>query len=257
MAVKSIECSENSQLPPTHATEGSASQVTAVAGVMPPVGQNRTPPNGPPNARRVAKPPAASAGKNLNRAYPNSRPRMISVAVATPGSRGTPRCAAARARDSVKPGDTANFAPALIAASRSRSQSTVPAPTTTPGTRLISEITSRAAGVRRVTSRTGKPPEKKASATRRAGDASARTSTGTTGAIAKTLSMFTSPPLCVRHSEPFSMQVFPMQTGNSALLCKDRLNCPNLGARASSRNLLDLQGSVSPIDICRVIARRK
>ena len=58
------------QLPPTQSTEGSASQSGAVASVIPPVGQNRTAPNTAACAFSALIPPAASAGKNLNRSSP-------------------------------------------------------------------------------------------------------------------------------------------------------------------------------------------
>ena len=90
---------------------------------------------------------------------------------------------AARARGSVRPGLTMNFAPAFSDASRSAGLSTVPAPTMAPSTFAISAITSSAAGVRNVTSSTVSPPRTSASAIGRAWATSSITSTGITGHI--------------------------------------------------------------------------
>src|SRR5581483_1722368 len=88
MAARSGGPGGTSQLPPTHSTASSASHSGAVASVMPPVGQKRHCGNGAASAFSAGIPPAATAGKNLNRLKPVSRPRMMSDAVATPGRNG-------------------------------------------------------------------------------------------------------------------------------------------------------------------------
>ena len=149
---------------------------------MPPVGQNRTCPKTAASDLSAGRPPDAVAGKNLKRVSPMSRPRMMSPALAVPGRKGMPLLIAALPSGSVRPGLTMNFAPAAILASRSVGLSTVPAPMMAPSTLAISAITSSAAGVRRVTSRTVRPPRTRASAIGRAYATSSTTSTGMTGA---------------------------------------------------------------------------
>src|SRR4051794_19604460 len=92
-----------------------------------------------------------------------------------------PRSIAASVSGAVRPGLTMKRAPASMAASRSQGLSTVPAPTTAPSTRAIARITSRAAGVRRVTSRAVSPPSTRARAIGSAWLASSTTRTGITG----------------------------------------------------------------------------
>ena len=152
----------------------------------PPVGQNATCGIGAPMALSAAAPPEGSAGKNLSTSRPRSRSRMASVAVAAPGSIGSPASSAASRSRSVAPGETPKVAPASIAARTSCGVSSVPAPTRPPGTRAISRIASSAAGVRSVTSRARSPPATRASAKGRACVASSTTSTGMTGARAQT-----------------------------------------------------------------------
>jgi hypothetical protein len=82
----------------------------------------------------------------------------------------------------VAPGETPNRAPAALAALTSAGVRRVPAPTTPPGTWAMARITSRAAGVRRVTSSAGRPPLTSASARGRAWARSSITRTGMTGA---------------------------------------------------------------------------
>ena len=91
---------------------------------------------------------------------------------------------------SVAPGDTPNVAPALTAFFTSCGVSRVPAPTTPPSTFAISEMTSKATGVRNVTSNTGRPPATNASAKGRAVAISSNTSTGITGASLQSASAF-------------------------------------------------------------------
>ena len=95
IAVRSGAPLGTSQLPPTHGTASSASQSGAVACVMPPVGQKRHRGKGAESALRAGMPPAAMAGKNLNRLRPISSPRMMSPAVAMPGRKGNPDAIAA------------------------------------------------------------------------------------------------------------------------------------------------------------------
>src|SRR6476619_864651 len=101
-----------SQLPPTHGTASSASHSAAFSCVMPPVGQKRQRGKGEESALRAGMPPAAMAGKNLNRLRPMSNPRMMSPAVAMPGRKGIPEARAFLLMDSVRPGETMNRAPA-------------------------------------------------------------------------------------------------------------------------------------------------
>ncbi len=120
---------------------------------MPPVGQKRTSPNGPPRALIAGAPPEVSAGKNLKWLRPASRPRIRSEALAIPGSSGTGLWAAAANRLSVRPGLTMKRAPASTAWSYWRPFSTVPAPITASGTSAaMAAMASRAQAVRRVTS---------------------------------------------------------------------------------------------------------
>ena len=141
-------------------------------------------PNGPASADKAESPPAASAGKNLNRSRPRSRPRMMSPAVAIPGRNGIAASRAASARGSVKPGETMNRAPASTAWLSCVASSTVPAPTIAPGTAAIARTASSADGVRRVTSITGRPASTKVSASAMGSIDPSSTSTGMTGAAA-------------------------------------------------------------------------
>ena len=95
------------QEPPTQATFAMARKSGAFCALMPPVGQKRTSPKGPAQALSIARPPACSAGKNLSSLKPASCARMISDAVATPGSKGRCWSPQAWATRSVKPGLTA------------------------------------------------------------------------------------------------------------------------------------------------------
>src|SRR5207342_1088549 len=97
---------DTSQDPPTARTDGSARYAARPSAVMPPVGTNRTPLNGAANALSAARPPEASAGKNLTASRPASRAAWISVAVATPGSTGTPERWHSLTTAAEKPGDT-------------------------------------------------------------------------------------------------------------------------------------------------------
>ena len=156
-------------------------RLAIVCAVMPPVGQIQSSPKGPSRARSALVPPAASAGKNLKCRRPRSSPRMISLAVATPGKKGISAAMAARARPSVRPGDTMKSAPAASAASSPAASITVPAPTIAPSTAFISRMTSSATWVRSVTSMTARPPATNASATTCARARSSMTSTGMSG----------------------------------------------------------------------------
>ena len=107
---------------------------------------------------------------------------MISEAVAAPGNKGRPSSSQAAMMRSVAPGETPNIAPAALAALTSAGVSSVPAPTTPPGTCDMARIASSAQAVRRVTSSAGKPPATSARARGAAWARSSITSTGTTGA---------------------------------------------------------------------------
>ena len=76
------------------------------------LGQKRQRGKGEESALRAGMPPAAMAGKNLNRLRPMSNPRMMSPAVAMPGRKGIPDARAFLLKDSVRPGETMNRAPA-------------------------------------------------------------------------------------------------------------------------------------------------
>jgi hypothetical protein len=189
IAASSTSPAGTSQLPPTQATDGSASQSGAVSSVMPPVGQKRTPPNTALNDFSAGSPPDAVAGKNFIRVMPKSSARMMSPALATPGSSGTPDPAAASPTAAVRPGLTTNCDPASSAESNWRGLSTVPAPTIAPSTPLIARMASSAAGVRSVTSRTLRPPATSARATGTASSTRSMTSTGMTGEASRMRSM--------------------------------------------------------------------
>src|SRR4051812_14167860 len=108
---------------------------------------------------------------------------MASLDVAAPGRSGRSWSSAASSRRGELPGDTASLAPALYAASRSRTDNTVPTPTKAPSTSAaMARTASRAAGVRSVTSIAGMPPATSARAMPTAFEASSMITTGTTGA---------------------------------------------------------------------------
>mmetsp|Transcript_22913 Transcript_22913/g.38482 ORF Transcript_22913/g.38482 Transcript_22913/m.38482 type:complete len:250 (+) Transcript_22913:670-1419(+) len=107
---------------------------------------------------------------------------MASDAEEAPGRSGKPSASLASSNILVAPGETPKVAPASLAALTSAGVSSVPAPTMPPGTSAMARITSRAAGVRRVTSSAGKPPATRASASGLAWATSSTTSTGTIGA---------------------------------------------------------------------------
>ncbi|MNT61514.1 hypothetical protein D3C72_1991660 [compost metagenome] len=79
---------------------------------MPPVGQNFSCASGPYSDFSIGTPPAASAGKNFRKVKPDSSAAMASLAVATPGNSVMPAPCAPSASFCVRPGDTANWAPA-------------------------------------------------------------------------------------------------------------------------------------------------
>src|SRR5437016_5736017 len=107
---------------------------------------------------------------------------MTSEAVATAGRYGMCPTAAAASSVPVAPGEMANEAPALAAACRSATESTVPAPTLISGTaRAIASMARNAAGVRSVTSITCMPPRTSARARSAAAAASSIVTTGMTG----------------------------------------------------------------------------
>ena len=68
-----------------------------------------------PIAETADTPPAASAGKNFTSRIPVSATRISSVTVATPGTNGIGRSAAADNSEALDPGLTANAAPAAAA----------------------------------------------------------------------------------------------------------------------------------------------
>src|SRR4051812_11469168 len=71
---------------PPHATTFlSARYVSKFAPVMPPLGLNSIPPNGPDRRFRYSTPPSVAIGHSLKRVSPVSSPASISLAVATPG----------------------------------------------------------------------------------------------------------------------------------------------------------------------------
>src|SRR5665648_1069997 len=75
--------------PPTAATAGTARYYARFLGPTPPVGTNRTPPNGAASALIAAGPPEVPAGKNLTVVTPSSSAAWTSVAVTAPGSAST------------------------------------------------------------------------------------------------------------------------------------------------------------------------
>src|SRR5450759_2195599 len=76
-----------SQEPPTQTTLDKARKAPAFCDVTPPVGQNLTSKNGPLQALSMATPPLCTAGKNFSSVKPSCCASMISLALATPGSR--------------------------------------------------------------------------------------------------------------------------------------------------------------------------
>ena len=107
----------------------------------------------------ILTPPAASAGKNLTIGAPAVSACESSLAVAIPGQNGKSAAFAAAMMTGSNPGATPNTAPASFAARSCSTVRIVPAPTIASGTsRLIAAIAPAAALVRKVTSRTGRPP---------------------------------------------------------------------------------------------------
>ena len=107
----------------------------------------------------ILTPPAASAGKNLTIGAPAVSACESSLAVAIPGQNGKSAVFAAAMMTGSNPGATPNTAPASFAARSCSTVRIVPAPTIASGTsRLIAAIAPAAALVRKVTSRTGRPP---------------------------------------------------------------------------------------------------
>src|SRR5437763_8316942 len=115
--------------PPTHGTLGNARNCGAVFCVTPPVGQNNTSGNGPCSALSIPSPPACSAGKSFNWRKPAARAAITSEGVITPGNQGSPLARAAFTSAGVRPGLTANCAPASRAAANSSASVSVPTPT--------------------------------------------------------------------------------------------------------------------------------
>ena len=82
------------QLPPTAGTAGSARYSPMLSAFTPPEGMNDILVNGAASARIAAGPPSRPAGKNLTSSRPRAEAAIRSLAVATPGSAGTPSRAA-------------------------------------------------------------------------------------------------------------------------------------------------------------------
>src|ERR1035437_45861 len=78
------------QEPPTAATAGMVRYSARFLGPTPPVGTNRTSPNGAASALIAAAPPEVPAGKNFTVVMPSSSAAWTSVAVTAPGSASTP-----------------------------------------------------------------------------------------------------------------------------------------------------------------------
>ena len=117
---------------------------------------------------------------------------MASETVWTPGRNGSPEERAAAANAAVQPGLTAKRAPARWTCSSWAGLSTVPAPTIASGTSAtMARSASSAASVRKVISRTGKPPFTSARASGTAVSALSMVRTGITGATAAMAAMFT------------------------------------------------------------------
>ncbi|MNT55276.1 hypothetical protein D3C72_1925000 [compost metagenome] len=111
---------------------------------------------------------------------------MASLAVATPGSSEIPAPCAPAASAGVRPGDTANCAPASRTACSCSTFSTVPAPTQACGSAAATALmASSATGVRSVISSSGRPPVTSASLTCRASSTEWNSSTGITGTSAR------------------------------------------------------------------------
>jgi len=111
---------------------------------------------------------------------------MISLEVATPGTNGIEALRAVFISFGVPPGESAYLAPASMAALRSFSLNTVPAPTIISGASLATALMAlSAAGVRRVISIVRTPL---ASSTRASGTASAASSMVTTGMTGESVS---------------------------------------------------------------------
>ena len=120
------------------------------------------------------------AGNSLKWVKPAARPAISSVAVATPGRSGA---APPAVSPSIRPGLTQNSAPTAAQARRVAPFSTVPAPTTAPSTSAaMRSMQSIATGVRRVISRTGRPPATRARPSGTAWASSSMIRTGMTGA---------------------------------------------------------------------------
>ena len=118
---------------------------------MPPVGQKSASLKGPPKALSASTPPTMVAGKSLKASSPYSKPLIISLAVATPGSNGMFLSFMDAAKERVKPGEIANFAPASSTALKVSAFMTVPAPVMASGKALATaSIASSAFGVLRV-----------------------------------------------------------------------------------------------------------
>src|SRR5208337_3884839 len=127
--------------------------------LTPPVGLKRTSGNGPPNAFSAPMPPTCSAGNSFTVVKPRAIAAMISDAVPTPGTNGTPRSAAASSSSGVAPGLKANGRSRRLASFRSRRVTTVPSPTIASATSaLIAAAASAPAAVRKVISSVRTPP---------------------------------------------------------------------------------------------------
>ena len=129
----------------------------------PPVGINLIFGKAAPSAFIAFNPPNTPAGKNFTTSIPNSIAFIISVGVTTPGKYGILFALQTSATDSLKPGETINFAPALIASSHCSLLMTVPAPTITfLNSLLANSMHSFAQSVLKQISATGTSPSSKA-----------------------------------------------------------------------------------------------
>mmetsp|Transcript_23382 Transcript_23382/g.68247 ORF Transcript_23382/g.68247 Transcript_23382/m.68247 type:complete len:248 (+) Transcript_23382:2114-2857(+) len=236
---------------------------------------NRTSLYGPPSALSAAAPPLASAGKNLRCVSPSSSAASISLAVAHPGTIGTPRCVAHSTTRGLVPGETRNDAPAATACSACSAERTVPAPTAISGTfDAISRRACIADGVRKTSSITSTPPRSSARATGSAASGEASETTGTsrvrpnrskTDAAAAWKGAnrcggaapdAPSPPPPTTTPPPpaplaFSCAVTPAHLASAAL------SAPPLTSDRSPNRAIDSAASRSPLRQARAIAARE
>jgi hypothetical protein len=142
------------------------------------VGTNVMSGKGADSALMAATPPEVSAGKNFTASRPSSMAARISVAVTVPGSTGTPRSWARRTTAALRPGHDVGGARVDGLVDLLGGADGAGAPRRMSELADMRAIASAAAGVRKVTSATGRPPATSASARPGALSASSMTTTG-------------------------------------------------------------------------------